>query len=102
MEGADPEASHVPTPEGGGLRPSLRLRKIRGQSEGEGEKKGEEEGEGEGEREGDCGQTESVGEILPTGRVRCGYHGCRNVCASWLGFLIHLRKAHGKGPGEAV
>ena len=35
------------------------------------------------------------GEELPSGRVRCRYHGCRKRCTSWNGLVIHLRKAHG-------
>jgi hypothetical protein len=38
---------------------------------------------------------EDFGEELPSGRVRCRYRGCRRVCTSWNGLVIHLRKTHG-------
>ena len=35
-----------------------------------------------------------LGEELPKGRVKC--RKCGKACASWLGLLTHLKRAHGK------
>ncbi|MEM4235293.1 MAG: hypothetical protein QXU75_09135 [Candidatus Methanomethylicaceae archaeon] len=40
------------------------------------------------------------GTLLPSGRVRCRYRGCRRLCASWLGLIIHMRKCHGVSADE--
>jgi len=42
----------------------------------------------------DCGAP------LRDGRVRCRYRGCRKICASWLGLILHLRKCHGVSVAE--
>jgi hypothetical protein len=67
------------------------------------------DGDGYGDGDGNGVTTESIraarapgifdlGEELPKGRVKC--RKCGKACASWLGLLTHLKRAHGKRIGE--